>query len=814
MGYSVKIQISKKNKIIFGSWLGIILLLIVIIVVRSCNANYDSEEELVNSVEDLVDAMTPALSEEELMKLRVKEEKVEEKILAKKQKAYSNEIRPEENAVRLQVGEEREIGVTLNNKGNANVKITSENKDVSVIENSKMNITEENFDDPFRKFKIKVDKNAKENTRVRIKLEASNLPTEYVIVSIEPKAKDTENIEFYYDMIPGMELSSDFIVSIITKQEKQYLKHTSSIKNYAKDVLVKKNGTILAKNVGDSVVTFVYENKPYKIYVRVREEVIYNKPNKKETSIHFINPITEPLEVGDEYSLIAVTLPYTVTKNNANYYDKMAYYETSNPDVCTVAYGCVKAWGEGVCKITAYNADRTLSTSINVKVIKKKVRKYDKVYNITPEKAAEYGLSNTNGRATTDGLKKIVADAKKKGKNKVYFTKALDLVLEPYGEKWDLIRLNTETMYDFNGTNIKIADHEVKQNEWGYHIFVMDGVKYTVVKNVNMTGTKPKGGCSISFPDAVSCTIEGCNLGYNYWNIATYSGYYDDGKMKDIKADVFEFGNIRSDGTLGDSKCRVRSDYIDITHIDADEDFMIGDYTEFGGYGNAPSILYDIAYYDSNKKFIKKEACHAQFFAYYKPQNAAFCRIVFHTEVMPKDGTEGYYTGYCVKIGHVKRGYKCLIKNNTLHNATHVNLVFCGEQRCIVDGNYFYQDVDVGCDIDWEDFFQAKSCDIVRNNVFTTRYDSFACVSGMGYVFRNNAFYHQSYVNISGGVRLFRMFGNVLRNIPSIMENGYDSVFNNNIMGNTFYFKRYETDESTNGIIPRLRVENNTCYNY
>ena len=84
----------------------------------------------------------------------------------------------------------------------------------------------------------------------------------------------------------------------------------------------------------------------------------------------------------------------------------------------------------------------------------------------------------------------------------------------------------------------------------------------------------------------------------------------------------------------------------------------------------------------------------------------------------------------------------------------------------------------------------------------------------MGYVFRNNAFYHQSYINISGGVRLFRMFGNVHRNIPSIMENGYDSVFNNNIMGNTFYFKRYETDESTNGIIPRLRVENNTCYNY
>ena len=149
-----------------------------------------------------------------------------------------------------------------------------------------------------------------------------------------------------------------------------------------------------------------------------------------------------------------------------------------------------------------------------------------------------------------------------------------------------------------------------------------------------------------------------------------------------------------------------------------------------------------------------------------------------------------------------------------MHNATHVNLVFCGEQRCIVDGNYFYQDGDIGCDIDWEDFFQAKSCDIVRNNVFTTRYDSFACVSGIGYVFRNNAFYHQAFININGGVRLFRMFGNVLRNIPSMMENGYDSIFNNNVMGNTFYFKRHSTDESTNGIIPRLRSENNTCYTY
>jgi hypothetical protein len=289
--------------------------------------------------------------------------------------------------------------------------------------------------------------------------------------------------------------------------------------------------------------------------------------------------------------------------------------------------------------------------------------------------------------------------------------------------------------------------------------------------------------------------------------------------MKDVYAKSFEFGNIRSDGTLGDSKCRVRSDFLDISYIDEDEDFMVGNYTEFGHYSNCPSILYDIAYYDKDKKFIKKESCHGQFFAYYKPKEAMYCRLVFHTEELPIDGDEtnnhhGLYTGYCIKIGHVKRGYRCVIKDNVLHNATHVNLVFCGEQRCVVEGNYFYMDGDVGCDIDWEDFFQAKSCDIVRDNVFTTRYDSFACVSGMGYVFRNNAFYHQAYVNITGGTRLFRMFGNVFRNIPSRMQTDYDSLFNNNIMGNTFYFFRHETSKNYTEIGARLRVENNTVYNY
>lgn len=808
----------KKKKLIkLGSWLGIIIVLIMYVVIAEYFDNKGinkSANENSNNIFKSVIKSKP--SEKELLKLKVETEKKEEKIIAKKQKAYDNEIRPEETAVRVQPSEERQIGVTLNNKGSAKVKITSESKEVKIIENGTMDITEDNFDDQFRKFKMKISDNAKPNQKVKIKLSEDNLPTETVIVNIDTKAKDTKDICFYYDMVPGMTFSTDFITSIVTYQEKQKLDYTYKIKNYKKDVLIEKAGEIRALNIGDAVVTITYEGKKYKIYVRVREEEIYPEPNKEETSIHFVNPITEKLEVGDEYSLIAVTLPYTVTKNNANFYDKMAYYESSDTDVCTVTYCDVRAEGPGTCTITAYNKDRTLSTSIDVTVVKKKTVKYTgkNTMEITPQKAKEYGLSEIDGKSTTDGLKKIVKDAKEKGMKKVYFTKALDLVMEPYGDDYNQVYLNSNTMYDFNGTNIKVVEHEIKQNEWGYFLFVMEGVHDTILRNLNMTSFKPKGGTLVSFPDAVNCVVEGCNLGYSYWNIATYSAYYEDGHMKDINADVFEFGNIRSDGTEGDSKCRVRSDYIDITHIDEDEDFMIGDYTEFGNYNNAPSIIYDIAYYDKDKKFIKKESCHAQFFAYYRPKNAKYCRIVFHTEQLPKNGTEGYYTGYCVKIGHVKRGYKCTIKNNVLHNATHVNLVLCGEQRCVIEENYFYQDGDIGCDIDWEDFFQAKSCDIVRDNVFTTRYDSIACVSGMGYVFRNNAFYHQAYVNITGGTRLFRMFGNVFRNIPSIMENGYDSIVNNNVFGNTFYFKRYETDKSTNGIIPRLRVENNTVYNY
>jgi len=811
----------------FGAWGIIIVILILVIIIRSSLADFDSgNDEILKSIDEITKVVKPTLTEEELVELRVAEEKIEEKQMSKKQKSYKNEILTEETAMRLIPGQERSVAVYLNNKGTATVKVKSKDKDVVVCEGDTLEINEENCMSQFVRFKVKVAEEATVNKKVAVELSAKDLPTEKVIVTIEDKPKDTENIEMYFDMVPGMTFSSDFICSLVTKQEEKTLKHTAEIKNYAKDVLIKKDGEIRAWNVGDAVVTLTYEGQSYKIYVRVREEVIYPEPNKKETSIHFMNPIKEELEVGDEYSLIAITLPYSHTKNNSNYYDKMAYYESSNKDVCTVTYGDVRAEGPGICTITAYNKDRTLSTSIQVKVVKKKEIKYNKVMEITPSKAREYGLSNTDGRSTLRGIIKIVKDAKAQGKNRVYFTESKEYIIEPYDvpEAQDayLILLESNTEYDFNGTTFNvIEDHIPEGTEWGYQLFTMRGTTHTVLKNINIMGPKHRKGSvvAVSMPEAIECTVEGCNIGYNYWNVGTYSDYYAEDKMKNINAEVFEFGNIRSDGTESDSKCRVRSDYLDLSYIDEDEDFMVGDYTEYGHYGNCPSILYDMAYYDKDKKFIKKESCHGQFFAYYKPKGAQFCRLVFHTEELPKNGDSdtnphGLYTGYCIKMGHVKRAFKCVYKDNILHNATHVNLVMCGEQRCVIEGNYFYMDGDIGCDIDWEDFFQAKSCDIVRDNVFTTRYDSFACVSGMGYVFRNNAFYHQAYTNITGGTRLFRMFGNIMRNIPSKLENGYDSIYNNNIWGNTFYNFRHETGLETNGVIPRLRVENNTVYYY
>lgn len=60
----------------------------------------------------------------------------------------------------------------------------------------------------------------------------------------------------------------------------------------------------------------------------------------------------------------------------------------------------------------------------------------------------------------------------------------LDLAMEPYGEYYRQVCLNSDTLYDFNGTNIKIVEHAVEHKEWGYHMFVMDGVHNTVLKNL------------------------------------------------------------------------------------------------------------------------------------------------------------------------------------------------------------------------------------------------------------------------------------------------------------------------------------------
>ena len=750
------------------------------------------------------------ISKKDLIKQRVKEEIIEEKYVSKKLKAYDNEIRPEETAIRLYPSQERELRLTLNNPAKVKVKIISDSEDVEILNNNTLYIDESNYNDQFRKYYIRARDNARVGKKVKIKLYADNLRTETVIVTIEAKPRDTKDINLYYDMVPGMSLSTTFITSVLSGQGEHKLDYTYKIKNYDKGVLIKKDGEIRAQKIGDSVVTVKYKTNIYKVYIRVREEESYPQSNKEETSIHIVNPVKEDLYVGDEYSLIAVTLPFMSSKDYGIYYNNIISYKSSNPKVCTVTFGVIRAEGEGTCTITAYNRDKKLSTSMDVKVVKKKSTKYDKnnTMVITPQVAAEYGLSKTDGVATKNGLNKIVSDAKKEGKKKVYFSQPLELGILP-DQTGILVSLASNTVYDFNKTKIQVLGNSIDNSGQGYAIFGFNGVENSSIENAIIIGTKQKSGNLISLPEAVNCGVVNCDLSWSRWLIDTYPGYYDHRHIKDIDASIFEFGNIRSDGKLSESKCRVRSkDYIDISHIDADEDFMIGDFTEYADYTNCNSILYDIAYYDANKKFLNKESCHAQFFAYYRPKNAKYAKIVFHQEKLPTNGKGGY----CVKIGHIKRAYNCYIKNNIIHNSTVVAVVMCGEQNCVLDGNLFYNDGESVSDLVWEDFFQAKSCDIVKNNTFLTRHDNFAMMSGTGYVFRNNAFYNQAFINIDKSVKYFRFYGNVLKNIPSVMENKCDSIVANNVFNATFYFKLYESDKELNGILPRLRVENNTAF--
>ena len=122
---------------------------------------------------------------------------MEEKYVSKKLKTYKNEIRPEETAVRLYPGQERGIGVTLDTKAKATVKISSESKDIEIVENSVFEMTEENSEDPFKEFKIKVKEDAKVGTKAKIRLSAKDMADEYVIISIDTVPKDTENIIFF-----------------------------------------------------------------------------------------------------------------------------------------------------------------------------------------------------------------------------------------------------------------------------------------------------------------------------------------------------------------------------------------------------------------------------------------------------------------------------------------------------------------------------------------------------------------------------------------------------------------------------------------
>ena len=186
-------------------------LLILVIVVRT-NNSFNNEVDSIVGTDNLVKVITGAvegvkdsrvkkLTPKEMLKQRVKEEKVEEKYVPKKLKVYPNEILPEERAVRMYPLEEREIGVSLNIDGTARVKVKSNSKDVSIISNPTIDVSGDFCIKVAPKIKIKVNENAKVNQKVKILLSADGLDTETIIVTIEPKPKDMKGISMYYDIL-------------------------------------------------------------------------------------------------------------------------------------------------------------------------------------------------------------------------------------------------------------------------------------------------------------------------------------------------------------------------------------------------------------------------------------------------------------------------------------------------------------------------------------------------------------------------------------------------------------------------------------
>lgn len=260
-------------------------------------------------------------------------------------------------------------------------------------------------------------------------------------------------------------------------------------------------------------------------------------------------------------------------------------------------------------------------------------------------------------------------------------------------------------------------------------------------KNISST----ESGCSIIFYEGSNNGIENLNvrksIGFNISSGLAKDSYGVVNYSKNpISYGIMESGSLDEKGENIECNTLIRTNnYIDISNITTSY-YEIGYPLGYQGYPYVSSRIYDICFYDANKKFIRKDRGLLRFRRYTKPDNAYYVKVIFYSSTVPTSGNTDFGGAFAF-IENFAYPMKNYIKNCIIEDNYSCGFAACGGQKWKIKNNTWRNNKGrmPGCDIDWEDGWEYMQGDIIEENSFESNNNCILC-AGSGNVYFNNKF--------------------------------------------------------------------------
>lgn len=531
--------------------------------------------------------------------------------------------------------------------------------------------------------------------------------------------------------------------------------------------------------------------------------------NSKYTSVHITNE-PETLETGKQYPLTAYPYPFKIQDENGKADEFDVTWASSNNNVICVIDGLLIAKKSGTARITATLTDTNISDAVTV-TVKDPITATDKVWNVPSSYKSSAGdsFSDTDYKMTTRAIYAAIDEAAAKGYNHIVFPKQ-NFYAQPItnsdGTAYTYYVPTNMTIEFPEGSVFHMMDNEVSRGdptkiEIHYFEFGVKNNNYTdscenshliidkyYGERYNTTHSESEYLEEMRFAEfgrkSINCSIEIHNAYYPTGYFITADGTCSTNKSTGVmKYNDFVSGRLSNSGNIESNNNWISTaNFITVPNYGTDGYFIAADGQDsYAGkyWGGCSARMYDILWYDSNKKLIQIDRFQGRGEYYSIPNEAAYFKVSLQQSSLPTPGNGETTSSPWIAMHDDGSAKMCEVKNTNVYNSATGVFSVVGEtdglwiHDCYTNRNGMKKNNErTG---DFENGWTAMRHSIVSNNFFV---GTFGNPGGFNAFLHTN--YFTNYEGHTGETEMLRYINNVTDYVD-ISEKCQAHVFNNTL---------------------------------